>query len=57
MFIIEKKNCLINLASPMVLPNLFHSLIQKGEKECLKLSVLQENSGELLLFVFVFLVI
>ena len=43
-------NCLIDLASRMVLSNLFHSLTQKGKKECLKLSVLQENSCKLFLF-------
>ena len=34
----------------MLLSNLFHSLTQKGMKECLKLSVLQENSCKLFLF-------
>ena len=43
-------NCLIDSASRMVLPYLFHFLTQKGKKECLKLSVLQENSGKLFLF-------
>ena len=43
-------NCLIDSASRMVLSNLFHSLTQKGKKECLKLSVLQENYCKLFLF-------
>ena len=43
-------NCLTDSASRMVLSNLFHSLTQKGKKECLKLSVLQENSCKLFLF-------
>ena len=34
----------------MVLSNLFHSLTQKGKKECLNCSVLQEYSCELFLF-------
>ena len=53
---IEKKfinidfNSLTDSAFRIVLSNLFHSLTQKGKTECLKLSVLQENSGELFLF-------
>ena len=44
-------NCLMDSASLMVLSNLlFHCLTQKGKKECLKLSVLQENSCKLFLF-------
>ena len=43
-------NCLIDSASGMVLSNLFHYLTQKGKKECLKLSVLQEKSCKLFLF-------
>ena len=43
-------NCLIISASRMVLSNLFDSLTQKGKKECLKLSLLQENSYKLFLF-------
>ena len=43
-------NCLIDSASRKVFSNLFHSLKQKGKKECLKLSVPQENSCKLFLF-------
>ena len=40
-------NCLIDLASRMVLYDLFHSLTQKGKKECIKLLALYENSCKL----------
>ena len=50
MFFSIDLNCLTDSASRMVLSNLFHSLTQKGKKECLKLSVLQENSCKLFLF-------
>ena len=50
----EKKFINISLncdsASRMVLSNLFDFLTQKGKKECLKLPILQKNSGKLFLF-------